>query len=85
MKSIIVKKIKLIFFLVFLISAKTLYAEGYVLEGKVYNRVTMKPVDMASVVIIEAKVKARTGSDGKYRIIVPETGDYTVIVKSDGR
>ena len=57
---------------------------GIELKGRVYNSTSKKPVSFATVVILEARVKARTDTEGNYRIAVPETGEYTVIVRSDG-
>ena len=82
--TIIKKIININLFLLLLVSANQAYAEELILEGKVYNRATMKPVDMASIIIIEAKVKAITDMKGNYRIVIPEPGEYTVFVKSEG-
>ncbi len=58
--------------------------KGITISGKVYNSVTKKAPDFANIVIVEAKVKAQTEADGSYKIAIPETGEYTVIVRSGG-
>ena len=74
------------FFLSFILpySAYTQTEEALTLTGKVYNSVTKRPPDFATVIIVEAKVKAQTDIDGSYQITVPEPGEYTVIVRSSG-
>ncbi|MDY6933371.1 MAG: TonB-dependent receptor [Spirochaetota bacterium] len=79
--------IVIIFSHIFIILTSSAYAqneEDLTLRGKVYNSVTKKPPDFATVIIIEAKVKVQTDYDGSYEITVPEPGEYTVIVRSSG-
>ncbi|MDY6967645.1 MAG: TonB-dependent receptor, partial [Spirochaetota bacterium] len=67
--------------------SSSLYSQqqvGFILKGKVYSSATRKPVDFATVIVLEAKRKARTQEDGSYEITVPETGEYTIIVRSSG-
>lgn len=55
---------------------------GIVLAGKLYDRVTGRPVDAALVAVVELKIKTRSAADGSYSLTVPAPGDYTVVVVS---
>ncbi len=61
-----------------------LYAQDkeITLSGKVFNNATKQPVEFGTVIIVEAKKKARTETDGSYVITIPEAGTYTVLVQS---
>ncbi len=62
----------------------SLYARENVLQGTVYNRETRKPVDFATVAVIEARVKVYTDEQGKFTLNVPEPGTYTLVIRSEG-
>jgi len=53
------------------------------LRGRVYSSFDRKPVEFATVMIPEKKIKVRTGPDGSYEINVGK-GEYTVLVRSEG-
>lgn len=55
-----------------------------VLKGRVIDSMTKKGIDMATVLIYEAKVKAYTFEDGTYIIGVPSPGKYTLMVRANG-
>ncbi|HOO73111.1 MAG TPA: TonB-dependent receptor [Spirochaetota bacterium] len=58
--------------------------ERIFLQGKVYSTVDKKPVEFATVALIEAKVKTRTDQGGGYSLAVPERGTYTLIIRAAG-
>ncbi len=60
------------------------YAEGAMLRGAVYNAATGRPVEFASVSVVEARKKSYTDEKGMYLIDLAEKGVYTVIVRSEG-
>lgn len=54
------------------------------LSGRVFNEETKKPVEYGSVVVVELKIRAPIGQDGRYAIAVPKPGIYTIRVSSAG-
>lgn len=54
------------------------------LRGKIYSQVTKQAVDFATVILLEARTKTFTASDGSFRVSAPEKGTYTVIIQSPG-
>ncbi|MBP8084459.1 MAG: carboxypeptidase-like regulatory domain-containing protein, partial [Spirochaetes bacterium] len=54
------------------------------LKGIVTDSMTRKPVDMATVMILETKTKAYTDEYGRYNVIFTTAGTYTLLVKADG-
>jgi len=69
----------------FMLTATCLFAQkGPVMSGKIYNSVSGKPVDFATITVLEDRVKARTGPKGTYSVAVSKGGTYTVIVRSQG-
>lgn len=53
-----------------------------VLQGKVFSSTDGRPVDFGTVIVLEARVKVYTGTDGSYRVTVPAPGEYTVIIRT---
>jgi len=58
--------------------------EGLVLNGTVYNAATKKPVASGSVFVSEIKKGTAIDAAGRYAIIFPKQGTYTLIIQSDG-
>ncbi len=54
------------------------------LSGRVYRSYDRRPLDMGSVVILEAQKKSNINPDGTYAIADLEEGQYTVLVNSPG-
>jgi len=74
-------------FALFIFLSENIYSqEGgeFTLSGRVYNSTSKKTVDFATVVILEARVKGRTFDDGLFSVTVPEAGEYTVMIRSQG-
>lgn len=59
-------------------------AQALTLRGTVYDDTKRRPVDFGTVIVLEARVKARTAENGSYAVQIPEPGEYTVIVQSEG-
>ncbi len=58
--------------------------KGITVSGKVYNSANGKPVDMVTVVFVEARLKTYTDRSGSYSIVLPGPGNYTVrLLSSD--
>jgi hypothetical protein len=55
-----------------------------ILSGKIYNGVTKKPLDFATIIIFELQKKAYSQNDGSYSIEIPKAGAYTIGVTSPG-
>lgn len=53
-----------------------------ILQGKVFSSADGRPVDFGTVVVLEARAKVYTGTDGSYRVAVPAPGEYTVIIRT---
>ncbi len=65
--------------------ATNAYAQNTIaVTGKVLDSTTQKPVDFASVAILETRKKARVDTKGIYSITVPKAGTYTFVVRSTG-
>jgi hypothetical protein len=58
--------------------------EKLYLSGRVYNKITKNPIDLASVTIVQEKTRVQTKTDGSYRISVPRPGIYNIIVRYAG-
>ncbi len=58
--------------------------EKIILSGTVYDDITKKPVDFATIFIPELKIKKRVGLNGEFSIVIPEKGTYDVYVVSTG-
>ncbi len=58
--------------------------QALTLRGTVYDDTKRQPVDFGTVIVLEAQVKARTAENGSYAVQIPEPGEYTVIVQSEG-
>lgn len=86
MKNRMLKKFgfTLIIMILCLFTASAVLAEAVTLSGKVYNSVTRQPVDFGVVISFESRTKARIGSDGTYRLELPEAGVYTLMIKAEG-
>jgi len=54
------------------------------LRGYVYDNLERKPVDFATVMIVESRGKTYTDQDGFYEIAVPSAGTYTLMIRADG-
>ncbi len=63
-----------------------LYAQGnkLFLSGRVYNKVTKTPIDLATVTVVQEKNRVQTKSDGSYRISVSKPGIYNIIIRYAG-
>ncbi|HPV98147.1 MAG: carboxypeptidase regulatory-like domain-containing protein, partial [Spirochaetota bacterium] len=59
-------------------------AQALTLRGTVYDDTKRRPVDFGTVIVLEARAKARTAENGSYAVQIPEPGEYTVIVQSEG-
>jgi len=59
-------------------------AQALTLRGTIYDDTRRQPVDFGTVIVLEAQVKARTAENGSYTVQIPEPGEYTVIVQSEG-
>ena len=53
-------------------------------KGIIFNSTTKKPIDFATIIILETRVKSHTGLDGSYQISVANKGKYTLIIRSNG-
>ena len=53
-----------------------------ILQGKVFSSADGRPVDFGTVIVLEARAKVYTGTDGSYRVAVPTPGEYTVIIRT---
>ncbi len=56
----------------------------YTVKGKIFSSIDGRPVEFATVVLLEPRLKTQTNAAGFYSISVPEPGKYTLIVKTDG-
>ncbi|HUQ47977.1 MAG TPA: SusC/RagA family TonB-linked outer membrane protein [Gemmatimonadaceae bacterium] len=56
----------------------TVLAQGEAITGRVVDRVTQQPVASAQVQIVGTQRGARTGDDGRYRIVNAPTGTFEV-------
>ena len=56
----------------------------HILTGTVLNAETNKPVDFATIIVLEAQKKTYTDTQGFFEIVLPSSGTYTVMVRSDG-
>lgn len=74
-----------IFFLIF-ISVNNLFSqnESLIVKGKIYSSLTKTPVEFATLVVIEAKVKVYATTGGDYEVRLPKSGDYTFVIRADG-
>lgn len=54
------------------------------LSGNIYRSYDRKPVDLGSVIILEARKKASINMDGTYLITGLEPGEYTLIINAPG-
>lgn len=54
------------------------------LRGNVYDSLERKPVDFATVMIVESMGKTYTDQNGFYEIAVPSAGTYTLLIRVDG-
>jgi hypothetical protein len=64
---------------------QTIYAQRKInLSGVILNSVTKKPVEFATITVLEARIKGRADLNGNYSIDLPKAGTYTVIVRSSG-
>jgi carboxypeptidase-like protein/TonB-dependent receptor-like protein len=75
---------KLVFIIIFFSGVNLLAADGYVFSGKVFNSVTGKPVELATVIVLEARVKGYTDQNGSFSLKIKDTGTYSLIIKSSG-
>ncbi len=71
-------------FLVFPSHAGAQDGNGFTLSGKIYNSATRQPVEFGTVIIMEARRKAYTRPDGSYTVTIPEAGEYTIVISSEG-
>ncbi|HOA08253.1 MAG TPA: carboxypeptidase-like regulatory domain-containing protein [Spirochaetota bacterium] len=69
---------------IFLFSTMIFAQAKISLKGLVIDSMTRKPVDMATVMVLETKTKTYTDEYGRYSVSFPSAGTYTLIVKSDG-
>jgi len=79
-------KIKLITCILILFNATQLYAQGtpkYILSGIITNSTTGRPVQFATVAVVELRQKTTVDENGKYELILP-AGEYTIIINSPG-
>ncbi len=53
------------------------------ISGKVFNGVSGQPVELGTVIVLEARKKVYTSAKGEYSIALPAAGTYTVIVRAD--
>ncbi|MBP9024089.1 MAG: carboxypeptidase-like regulatory domain-containing protein, partial [Spirochaetes bacterium] len=65
----------------FLISFPVFAQQKIFLKGIITDSIGRKPVDMATVMILETKTKTYTDEFGKYNVTFPSAGTYTIIVK----
>jgi len=56
----------------------------FLLSGAVTSEITGKPLEFATVAIVELRLKTKTGEDGQYRLEIPAPGVYTLIVNAEG-
>ncbi len=59
-------------------------AQAVTLRGTIYDDTKRQPVDFGTVIVLEARVKARTAENGSYSIQIPEPGEYTIMVQAEG-
>ena len=59
-------------------------AQAVTLRGTIYDDTKRQPVDFGTVIVLEARVKARTAENGGYSIQIPEPGEYTIMVQAEG-
>ncbi len=59
-------------------------AQAVTLRGTIYDDTRRQPVDFGTVIVLEAKIKARTAEDGSYTVQIPEPGEYTIMVQAEG-
>lgn len=81
------KKILLLFFLLAIVNNICMLAYGKNLigiKGIVYSQATKKPVEFATIAILETKKKFYTGTDGSFNIDLEDPGTYTLIISSSG-
>lgn len=57
---------------------------SFSLKGFVYDNLERKPVDFATVMIVESRTKTYTDQNGFYEITVPAAGTYTLMIRADG-
>jgi len=69
---------------IFLFSTMIFAQAKISLKGLVIDSMTRKPVDMATVMVLETKTKTYTDEYGRYSVSFPSAGTYTLIVKSEG-
>lgn len=72
------------FICLFLISVTVFAQQKISLKGIITDSISRKPVDMATVMILEIKTKTYTDEYGRYNVTFPSAGTYTIIVKSEG-
>lgn len=53
-------------------------------QGTVINSFTRQPVDFATIVLPEQRIKQRVFSGGQFTLVLPEAGSYRVVVTSPG-
>jgi hypothetical protein len=71
--------------MIFTFSAAALQAQGTnVLQGRIYDGTTSKPVNFAVIVAREAGMVSNTGQNGAYRLELPAPGNYTITIRSAG-
>ena len=83
MKGKMMKKISILIG-IFLFSTIIFAQSKISLKGIVTDSMTRKPVDMATVMILETKTKTYTDEYGRYSVSFPSGGTYTLLVKADG-
>ncbi|HOF34827.1 MAG TPA: energy transducer TonB [Spirochaetota bacterium] len=70
---------------IFLFSTMIFSADGEIfLSGTVTLHTDCKPVTKAMVMVLETESKANTDEYGKFSIILPSPGTYTLIVEAEG-
>ncbi len=84
MKKITVIISILAVFTFFLNSDLTGQEAPFSLRGNVYDSLERKPVDFATVMIVESMGKTYTDEKGFYEITVPSAGTYTLLIRVDG-
>ena len=54
------------------------------LKGRVFSSVDNKPLEFATVVLLEAKKKTQTDASGNYSISADQPGKYTLVIRAEG-
>lgn len=82
--------IKLAYFIILILSCfgpqkLELFAQTlFQFRGTVVDASTNKPLEFATVAIIELKRKSYTNAKGKFSLTIPKAGNYTIVIQSSG-